>query len=732
MTSIHTSIRGSASRLALVTVGLTFCTSAYAQLEEIIVTAERRQAALQDVPVAVSAYNEALMEKLQIQETLDLVNVVPNLFGGNNTGLGTANMYYLRAQGNDESIATFDPPVGTYIDDVYVSRQNANNFAFFDVDRLEVLRGPQGTLFGRNTTGGAINVILKNPAEEMGGFVEAGFGSYGEFMVRGTVDLPVSDTFLTKFSAYHVQNDGWLENTVAGDDFNDKDSLGFRADFRFLPSSTVTWDVSLDYIDDSEAAIYGNVRGDDRISTSVLTNGLPAVVFDFVSAIVFGDFTPVALNPKSDYGNETESLSIISNLAFGLGNGEANLIVGYRDLEQEFLLNFPNPASDDFFWIDNTGQHEQLTAEFKWNALLFDDKVDFVAGLFLMDEDNTTDFADYLLGGFRLADRVLENSTKGYAVYAQGDIAVGDKGTLTLGLRYTDEEKEIGLQDNTGAGVVTTAGLVAAGVPIKQDEQIVTPRVAYAYEFNDDVMAYLSATRGFKSGGWNARGTSPAAFQPFGPETLWSYEAGLRADYLDDKLRVNATIFSTDLEDLQTTSATPSGAFLTTNAGGLDVTGLEFEITAVPNDNWDIFFAAGFQDAEYTDLPTGCTPPNTDFAAFDANCDVADPKRSPDSTFTIGTTYDIPLAGLNATLSPTISARWIGENVVGTRQLGVNDSEATVNAGITLADNDGVWQATIECKNCSDEEYITSFLFVPYFSQPMTWQARFRYNFGAR
>ncbi len=147
--------------------------TAAAQLEEIIVTAERREASLQDVPIAVSAYNEALMEKLQIQETLDLINVVPNLFGGNNTGLGSANMYYLRGQGNDESIATFDPPVGTYIDDVYVSRQNANNFAFFDVDRIEVLRGPQGTLFGRNTTGGAINVVMKKPSAEGGGFAES-------------------------------------------------------------------------------------------------------------------------------------------------------------------------------------------------------------------------------------------------------------------------------------------------------------------------------------------------------------------------------------------------------------------------------------------------------------------------------------------------------------------------------------------------------------------------------
>ncbi|MEO0580158.1 MAG: TonB-dependent receptor, partial [Pseudomonadota bacterium] len=281
-------------------------------------------------------------------------------------------------------------------------------------------------------------------------------------------------------------------------------------------------------------------------------------------------------------------------------------------------------------------------------------------------------------------------------------------------------------------GNLTTAQLIAAGVPTDQDEQIVTPRVAYAYNFNDDVMGYVSATRGFKSGGWNARGTGAASFQPFGPETLWSYEVGMRADYLNDKLRVNATLFYTDLEDLQTTSATPSGAFLTTNAGGLEVTGLEFEITAVPTESWDIFIAGGFQDAEYTDLPSGCVAPNTDFAAFDIDCNVADPKRSPDTTLTIGTTYDIPIAAIGASLRPTATLRWIDENVTGTRQLGVNDEEAILNAGLQLVDDENVWTAALECKNCTDEEYVLSELFVPYFTEPMTWQARFRYNFGAR
>ena len=143
-----------------------------------------------------------------------------------------------------------------------------------------------------------------------------------------------------------------------------------------------------------------------------------------------------------------------------------------------------------------------------------------------------------------------------------------------------------------------------------------------------------------------------------------------------------------------------------------------------------MFLAVGFQDAEYVDLPEGCVAPNFDFAAFDVNCDVADPKRSPDTTWTLATTYNWAIPGLGATLRPSISGRYIGANVVGTRQSGINGSEFLVNANVALIDDDGRWTATLECQNCSDEEYITSFLFEPYWSLPMTWTARFRYNFG--
>ena len=687
-------------------------------LEEILVTAERREASIQDVPLAVSAYGREMIENLQIEDTLDLINVVPNLFGGNNTGLGTANMYYLRAQGNDESISTFDPPVGTYVDDVYITRQNANNFSLFDVERIEVLRGPQGTLYGRNTTGGAISVVLRKPAKEFGGYIELGAGSYGRILTRGSIDIPASDKLLFKISAFRVDDEGYLQNTVDGGKYNDTNSVGFRTAARILASDRLTWDISVDYADIKSSNIRGSLDGSRRLSTSTLTGGLPSVLTDS--------------NPQKSplYGNQVRTLNFISNTAIDdVGNGNLNIIFGYRDLDQEFLLNFPHPLfGDDFFAIDNNSKHKMFSAEVKWSGATFNDKIYLTTGVFYLNEDNSTDFADYLTLGAplaRIADRVLENSTESFAAYLQGDIRVGEKGTLTLGARLTQEDKDIGF-----SGTVTTQALIDAGISTKQSQFVVTPRFAYSHEISDTGMFYVSATNGFKSGGWNAREGMGANVEAFGPEKIWSYEAGLRKDWLESRLRTNLTLFFSDLNDLQITSATPSGNFLTTNGGGLEVFGFEAEITALITHNWEVYGVIGLQNAKYVSLPTGCVVPNTDLAAFDGNCRVADPKRSPDATFSLSTSLLIPLGELK--LKPYGLMRYIGKNVTGTRNLGANDASTVFNFGLSLAGPRDIWSVNIECKNCTNETYVTSSLFLDYYNLPRTFMAKVNWNFGTR
>ena len=207
-------------------------------LEEVTVTAQRRAENVQDVPIAISAFSANELEKRNVATPLDIIQYVPNLNGNNNTGLGSANVYFLRGLGNTESIATFDPPVGTYVDDIYIARQNSNNFGLFDVERIEVLRGPQGTLFGRNTTGGAINLLLRKPGDTLRGFAEVGFGAWGEKSARGSIDLPVNDRLSTQIAAYWKESDGYVKNATTGKDDNGLDEKGVRGALRLSSPTT--------------------------------------------------------------------------------------------------------------------------------------------------------------------------------------------------------------------------------------------------------------------------------------------------------------------------------------------------------------------------------------------------------------------------------------------------------------------------------------------------------------
>jgi iron complex outermembrane receptor protein len=294
-------------------------TSGNDQIEELTVTSQRREEKLQNVPLAVTAFSPASMESQQINDTLDLAEFVPNMVAHNNTGLGTANTYYIRGLGNTESIATFDPPVGTYVDDVYIARQNLNNFGLFDIDRIEVLRGPQGTLFGRNTTGGAINIILKKPSDEYQGYGEIGYGKYNETEGRASIDVPLNDKVLTKFSAFFHHDDGYVNDIATDSKLNYDHSWGARAAVRILPTDSLTWDVEWDNVYENYSNTL-NLLGPNgtRISDSgLVTGGLRGLV----------------TGGKAGYGPTAiaDSYAVTSNLTYDLNeNLSISNITGYR------------------------------------------------------------------------------------------------------------------------------------------------------------------------------------------------------------------------------------------------------------------------------------------------------------------------------------------------------------------------------------------------------------------
>ena len=304
------------------------------KLETVTVTAQRREQELQKVPLPVSTFTATELATRSIDSALKMATFVPNMFASNNTGLNTANQYFLRGLGNTETIATFDPPVGTYINDVYVSRQNANNFSFFDVERIEVLRGPQGTLFGRNTTGGAINVILKKPGSKLGGYFEIGGGNFSQATSRGSIDVPFNENFRTKFSYYYSKDDGYVDNPVTGERLNDSDNKGVRAAFAWRISDLVNWDLAIDDSKDTGNSLYNALIDGKRVSrTGLRTNSR-----GFFAA----SGAPLLTGEKNNYGlgNEVNSTSVTSNVNLSVGGVSIDFITGWRDLTQKYAIDF--------------------------------------------------------------------------------------------------------------------------------------------------------------------------------------------------------------------------------------------------------------------------------------------------------------------------------------------------------------------------------------------------------
>jgi iron complex outermembrane receptor protein len=722
------------------------------QVEQIIVTAQRRRERAQDVPIAISVFSGEQLQARGVTNALQLGQYVPNLVAQNNTGIGSANAYFLRGLGSTETIATFDPPVGTYVDDIYLSRQNANNLALFDVARVEVLRGPQGTLFGRNTTGGAINVIMRDPGKDFGGYAELGFGKYGKKLARASVDIPFSSQFAVKLTGYWQDDKGYVKNITTGQRLNDDDGWGARLGTR-ADLGNVRWRGSWSHIvskGDNILNFECNPANPNDCQGRFVSTGLRE------GRAAPGTYAPLTITgEKANFGLGQKATSDIlaSNLSIDVWpDTTLAFITGYVHLRQKFAYDFfdgrssptialPFPPVRGFtrggFDILNDGTHNQFTQEIKLNGKLGGDLIDYVAGLYYINEKNKTDFADIFslsqTSALLLADRLLHNSTKAYAGYAQADVNITQQVKLTAGIRYTDETKKIDLRDNRASCQVTpapatclfNANLIApsgAVIPTKLETKIWTPRFAINYKPTSDILLFASATRGFKSGGWNARASAPSQFLPFDPEKVWSYEIGAKTEFFDHRLRANLTAFLLDVSDLQILAGllnTTTGAltFLTRNFADYRNKGLELELNAVPVRGLNVYANVGYSHDKYI-VPSGRPPvdiygiqsveaqqasclaalaagkipggPNipatqpsiTACAAgiVTANGTIATPVRTPDWTFATGASYDAHLGG-GYTLVPSINASFHSKQEVAIANFSIYNAPVTGTNG---------------------------------------------------
>jgi iron complex outermembrane receptor protein len=583
-------------------------------------------------------------------------------------------------------------------------------------------------------------------------------------MVRGSIDLPLSPGISVKISGYFQDTDGYARNTTTGERLNDSDMAGLRGAVKLNVTDRLTWNASATYMRNSGENLpnfqcdprdTSNCNG--RFVTTGMRQNLPdgttnpyAGTIDLVSAIS-PPFVPIAVSPSGPkaqlpLGNEVETQLYVSNFEWEASdNFTLNLITGYIDMRQKFALDFadgrglpnvsnPVPAVAGFprggFSILNDGIHKQFTQEVKLNGTLFDGAVEFVTGAFYINEKNATDFADMFGGVFLLADRRLDNKTEAWAGYVQADWNISDQFKATAGIRYTDEEKTFRIADNRAfcntttplARCLSNANLsvnLASGrvdIPTVQNAKLWTPRFALNFTPNEDMLFFASATRGFKSGGWNARGTSNNTLLPFDPETVWSYELGAKTQFLDNRLRVNVTGFFLDTQDLQTPTAfidPQSGAisFITQNFADYENKGVELEVSAVPVRGLNLYANVGFQDDKYkireglapnrfgvqsvraqqaqclSQLRAGQIPlgPNGPLNAtacaagvITANGEIATPVRTPDWSLSFGGSYDIPVSGV--IITPSVNAQFMSALETGTANATIYTGSSTATA----------------------------------------------------
>jgi len=799
-----------------------------ATVADIVVTAQRRQESAQTVPIAISAFSGAQLDSLGLNEASSLGNIVPGLVVNHNTGLGSANAYYMRGLGNAESIATFDPPVGSYIDDVYISRQNANNFNLFDVQRIEVLRGPQGTLFGRNTTGGAVNIIMQEPATDFGGYVEAGIGAYDQTEFRASVDLPITDTFRTKVSAYKLDGGDYAKNTTTGQRANGNSGWGARLGTVWEIAPNVKWTgsythlfVDSEYLPNFKCDPNNPSDCDGRfVSTGLILGGT-------AKTEQYPDYGVTGRKARFMGGARSDSDLITSNLAIDLNSDTTlNLITGYSRLNQRFALDYtdgrnsaslntpstvPQGYSPGGFALLNDATTKQFSQEAKVSGNLGDGLFDYVTGLYYMNEKSSTDFAD-LLGIFAtpdlagsavtpllLADRLMKNDTETVAAYFQGDLNVTSQLKLTAGIRYTDEKKTFSIYDNRASCnngpldltcLSNDTFIAANGTPIPREMNagVWTPRFAVNFQANRNLLVYASATRGFKSGGWNARGTTSSNLLPFGRETIWSYETGFKSEFFDRRVRLNVTAFYLNNKDLQTPAGlvADDGSLVsfTRNFSDYVNRGIEAELTVVPTAGLNLYANASFSRDKYklpkgapdvdeygvrsvsaqlaacqADLaanvvPTGTGACGTGIVTADGK--IATPQRTPTFTLSAGGSYEFPIGTDGLTLTPAANAYYrsglevitsnlnfytgaisgsngdFAYNPFGGRIVSGSHSDAVwlFSANVTLRGADDKWSLALSCDNCTNQtRTVASLVNLDYFNAPRTWTLKGRVNF---
>jgi len=723
-------------------------------LEEILITARRREENMQDSPVAVSAFAAAALERRQIADTTDLDRVTPSLQFATNaqlSGNNSAAVVFIRGVGQLDPTPAVDPGVGIYIDEVYMGRSLGGAMTFWDIANVQVLRGPQGTLFGRNTIGGAVLINTREPGPDLGGNVRLRVGEDNLIEAYGAVNLPFNETLSARLSLGTRQRDGYVERTFDGLDLGDDNSYSFNGSLKWEPSEDFGVIFRSDFTNEDENGapfVFAGINESAAVPAIVsVAAGCPGATIPF-APLVPGDpafgapNVPEIDDPRcaNDFYDEGEftnggNAPVESTLdAWGLsatanwqlnGNTILKSITALRNTEWTGIRDADNTPFT-IITTDIDSESEQFTQELQVQVNV--DQLSGVTGLFYFNE--TTDdrltvplafpptpdvIASILSGGPGSRDlQIVDLDTESIAVFTEWNIYLNEALSLSAGLRYTEDTKQfrgtvLNLFPATEPDPDPLPTLATSeGGPLfifddtfEDTYTAVTGSAGLQYRWNEDVMAYLSFAQSFKSGGFNTRYNAPTADNlpvSFDEETVETWEAGIKAD-LTTNFRLNVAAFTSAYDDIQLIYRQGVVPLLF-NAGSATIDGFELEFTYLPYHSLLVEGGISYLDDsidDVTDIPdadTSITPDN-------------DLPLTPEVQANLGLEYQFSLSR-DYGLTPRLDVSYTDSqffDATNTALVAQNDAVTLVTGSLVLDNIPGDWTVTLGVDNLTDELY---------------------------
>ena len=551
------------------------------EIEEIVVTATKRGANLQDIPASVVVFREERIETTEIRNTRDLSYSVPGMVAAHLNG---SNLITMRGLGTRSTSGNDDPAVAQHVDGVYQPRTQAVLLALSDLERVEVLKGPQGTLYGRNSTGGAINYVTKKPTEEFEGSISVLAGNFDRTSAKGHVSGPIADGVMARASFYYNDRDGYVENlTNTFDDMRGDETLGGKLALRFEPSDNLTIDVSASHIETD--TLIGHQRTELVADIGFFP---PGTYTEERNALVADDTDPDGGIEQTAY-----SLDVVWDVSDTVS---IRSITGVMNNEYEQLRFESDYSNSPVF--GNVGSYvsdaDSFSQEINLNADLADGRLELTTGLFYFDDEIDFDlFFNFSFFGFPAGEvtSLYHQKNTAEAAFLDMTFNVTDDLRLLAGVRYSDEEKEV-VQSNVQLGVTICDKVVS-----DDDWSATTPKFGAQFDLNDNVMVYATYQEGFKAGGF----VTSTCRDSFDQEFVEAIEIGIKSTILDGRGVLNLSIFDYDYQDLQVSQLVNLETRVE-NAAGASIRGAELELLLNLTDNFSVDVMSSWLDTEFEEF----------------------------------------------------------------------------------------------------------------------------------